>query len=109
MKMRHLIIEGYCDGKMEKDLYPCESSLNMGIYCLECPRFSYSKCPNEIAISNDDGVVEHREDFIAFGGDMEPDVFEKKEEYLSIWKEICREKVNEAYENYMSKYCTIEK
>lgn len=102
MKMRHLIIEGYCDGKSGEGDYPCENTFNLSRYCFRCPQFSYSDCPNEIALSNDSGLVECQEDYIGFGGDMEPENKEKRDEFISIWKNICRKKIDEAYEEYIS-------
>lgn len=100
MKMQHLLIEGYCDGKEGEENRLCENTLSLGIHCLQCSHFSYTKCPNEIAVSNDNGLIECAEDFIGFGGDMEPDDFEKREEYINVWKRICKKKINEAYEEY---------
>lgn len=102
MKMQHLLIEGYCDGK-EGEEYPCKNILKMGIHCLECSKFSFTTCPNEIAISNGSGLIETQKDYIGFGGDMEPEDLQKREYCLSIWKEICRQKINEAYDEYMRK------
>ena len=102
MKMQHLLIEGYCDGKDGEGSYPCEGTLTLGLHCLGCTQFSYSKCPNEIAVSNNDGLVKSQEDFIGFGGEMEPKDIEKRDEYISIWKNICRKKINESYDEYIS-------
>ena len=33
---------------------------------------------------------------------MEPKDIEKRDEYISIWKNICRKKINEAYDEYIS-------
>ena len=98
MKMKHLIIEGFCDGDENQNTYPCNGTLKFGVYCFECSKFSYTFCPNEIAISDEEGIVE---DFIGFGGDMEPNETEKKEEYVAIWNKICKEKMNEAYDEFM--------
>ncbi|MDE6251937.1 MAG: hypothetical protein K2M78_04750 [Lachnospiraceae bacterium] len=98
MKMKHLIIEGFCDGDENQNTYQCNGNLKFGVHCLECPRFSYTFCPNEIAISDEEGIVEAG---IGFGGDMEPDEAEKREEYVTIWNEICKEKMNEAYDEFM--------
>ena len=38
-------------------------------------KFSYTFCPNEIAVSDSEGIVE---EWIGFGGEMEPDEQEKK-------------------------------
>lgn len=104
MKMQHLLIEGYCDGKKGEKDYPCENTLKLGTHCFKCSNFSYTKCPNEIAISNDSGLVECQEDFIGFGGEMEPKDLQKREDYISIWKKICRKKINEAYDEYISHF-----
>lgn len=101
MRMKHLLIEGYCDGeKDEKDNF-CENTLHMGVHCVQCSHFSYSKCPYEIAVSDNEGVIVCQEDFIEFGGDMEPVDLEKRDDCISIWKNICRKKINEAYDEYM--------
>ncbi len=102
MKMQHLLIEGYCDGKKGEDAYPCKGTLTLGIHCLKCPQFSYAECPNEIALSGKDGVIEKQEDFIGFGGEMEPEDIERRDKYIAIWNDICRKKMNEAYNEYMN-------
>lgn len=98
MKMEHLIIEGFCDGNENQDKYPCNGTLKFGVYCFECLKFSYTYCPNEIAISDTDGVVGA---WIGFGGNMEPNDQEKREAYIAIWKNICEGKINESYDEYM--------
>lgn len=108
MKMQHLLIEGYCDGKTKDGDYLCGNTLKLGIHCLRCPQFSYSECPNEIAISDNDGLVECQEDYIGFGGDMEPEDLEKRDDYIAIWKNICRKKIDEAYEEYITQTSHID-
>lgn len=103
MKMKHLLIEGYCDGKEIKKMHPCKNTLELGIHCLNCPQFSYTYCPNEIAVSNEWGIVEKQEDFIGFGAEMESDSSENRQNYISMWRKICREKISEAYMEYMDK------
>lgn len=98
--MKHLIIEGFCDGNKGQDAYPCNNTMELGIHCFECSKFSYTHCPNEIAISNENGVVE---EFIGFGGSMEPLESEKREEYVEFWKKICKEKIDEAYTLFLRK------
>ena len=98
MKMKHLIIEGFCDEDENLNTYPCSGTLKLGVRCFECSKFSYTFCPNEIAISDEDGTVK---DCIGFGGDMEPIETEKREKYVNIWKKICKEKMNEAYDKFM--------
>lgn len=105
MKMKHLIIEGFCDGIENREIYPCNGKLKFGIHCFKCEKFSYTYCPNEIAISDADGIVE---DYIGFGGDMEPSETKRKREYVAIWNKICKEKVNETYDEFI-KQIEIEK
>ena len=101
MKMQHLLIEGYCDGNAGEGIHPCKNSFSLGVHCLKCPQFSYSKCPNEISISDEAGRVECPKDCIGFGGDMEPEDTAKRDDHISIWKKICSKKINEAYEEYI--------
>lgn len=68
------------------------------MHCWECSKFSYTYCPNEIAISNEEGIVEN---CVGVGGDMEPTKLEKREEYIDIWNDICEKKINEAYDEFM--------
>ena len=98
MKLKHLIIEGFCDGSEEQNIYPCSGELKFGVHCFKCHKFSYTYCPNEIAISDSNGVVE---EFIGFGGDMEPVEIKKRNEYTALWNKICKEKMNEAYDEFI--------
>ena len=95
--MKHLIIEGFCEGNRQQNTYNCKGTLEVGIECFDCPKFSYTYCPNEIAISNGEGVVE---ECIGFGGEMEPSEMEKINKYINMWNGICKKKMNEAYEEY---------
>lgn len=101
MKMKHMLIEGFCGEKTDQQIYPCKNSFKMGIHCFTCPQFSYTSCPNEIALSNENGIIEHLDDFIGFGGDMEPKNIEDLEKYIDVWKKICRAKIVEAHAEYM--------
>ncbi len=98
MKMEHLIIEGFCAGNEKLSTYPCNGKLKFGIHCLKCSQFSYTYCPNEIALSDSDGIVV---DWIGFGGIMEPSEIEKRDEYIAIWNTICKDKMNEAYDDFL--------
>ncbi len=100
MKMKHLIIEGICDEVENTNIYPCNRTLKMGVHCFECSKFSYTFCPNEIAISDEEGEVE---ECIGFGGDMEPNETKKREKYVNLWKKICKKKIDEAYDEFMDK------
>ena len=57
----------------------------------------------------DEGGIESEDDFIGFGGDMEPDNIEKREFYIDIWKQICQKKIDEAYREYKNILCSKEK
>lgn len=100
MRMKHIMIEGYCSLDVPNEKYACnEHEKKMGIYCLDCDLFSYTICPNEIALSNEDGIIESLEDFVSI--DLDEDDEEKRLEKLSVWKNICKEKIAEAYNEYM--------
>ena len=103
MKMKHFIIEGFCDGEKKVNNLPCNNTFKMGTHCFKCLKFSYAEAPNEIAISNDDGIVESLEDFMGYGGDMEPSDELSRGICLKTWAEICRRKIQEAYCEYMKK------
>ena len=102
MKMQHLLVEGYCDGAIGDEIHPCENTFKLGIYCFKCSQFSFCECPNEIAISGEKGLIEHDEDCIGFGGNMEPDTLQDRDKRISLWRSICRRKIREAYDEYIS-------
>lgn len=102
MRMKHILVEGYCDKDNPSNINPCnENNKELGIHCLSCKNFSYTICPNEIAYANEDGVVENLEDFVGFG--LEMDVNDEKEhnQMISKWHSICKTKIAEAYNEYM--------
>lgn len=107
--MKHLLLEVYCDCKLEIPSY-CLNDLNStyrpGSHCFEnnCKYLSYTDCPNEIAYAGELGIIETLEDFIGFGGEMEPNSndVEKREFLLTKWRDICRKKISEAHEEYMA-------
>ncbi len=105
MKMDHLLIEGFCDGDKNQKAYPCKGTLKFGVHCIGCPKFSYTFCSNEMAISDVNGVVEY---CIGFGGNMEPTDVEKREEYIATWNRICKEKIDEAYDEFMKQIKQME-
>ncbi len=102
MKFKHLLIECYCEEELQQEI--CNNNFEMGIQCINCPQASYVPCPNELALSNNKGVVESVEDFIGFGGDMEPTEICEEEERIRIWRDICKRKIKEAYEEYIRKF-----
>ena len=101
MKYKHLIVECYCGEPKDAQKYPCEDTFHIGVHCFECPKFSYTYCPNEIAISNEKGIIENFDDLIGFGGVMETDDDAINEARIHLWREICRKKIGEAYAEYM--------
>lgn len=80
-----------------------------GYHCVinKCDYVGYSYAPHEIAYANEKGEVDIGDDssWVAFGGDMEPENLTENEilECKKMWREICRKKINEAYEDYMEK------
>ena len=109
MKMKHLLLEGYCSCDIPNQNNPCYmTSKGIGIHCLECEKFSYTKCPHEIAYSNEDGVIENVDDFIGFGGEMDVDDKEQRQKWITEWGNICRAKISDAYDEYMNKRNQVE-
>jgi hypothetical protein len=68
-----------------------------------CPHLSFTDAPLEIAYSDDSGDVDMSECCCGFGGYMEPDDISATErEKLTVsWREICKRKIQEAWEDYM--------
>ncbi|MDY4544179.1 MAG: hypothetical protein SPE00_02525 [Bacilli bacterium] len=104
MKIKHLLIECFCDYDSKDKNSICFTGNKINIDCLKhnCVHFMYTKCPNEIAYANEEGVVEKETDFIGFGDEMEKENVKDKKILINKWKEICREKINEAYEQYIN-------
>ncbi|WP_157272669.1 hypothetical protein [Paenibacillus daejeonensis] len=79
---------------------------NPGYHCLKnnCPYLGHAPAPHEIAFSGEDGEVAD-DTWIGFGGDMEPDIFSKNKdlELKELWKEICKDKIQKSYEEYMDR------
>ncbi|WP_255320203.1 hypothetical protein [Paenibacillus elgii] len=77
---------------------------NPGYHCLKnnCPYVGHAPAPHEIAFSGDSGDVED-DAWIGFGGEMEPEIYSESKdmELKELWKEVCKEKIQEAYEEYM--------
>ena len=73
LKIKHLLIECFCDYDSKDKNSICFTGNKINIDCLKhnCVHFMYTKCPNEIAYANEEGVVEKETDFIGFGDEME--------------------------------------
>lgn len=113
MKMKHIILEIYCDCEaIEKEELPCYSIYKdneLGKHCFEsrCKFLSYVDSPNELAYSGDNGIVKEINDFIGFGGEMDTNVEnsdyeEIRQKLLTKWGKICRNKISQAYDEYMN-------
>ena len=106
MNMKHLLLEVYCDcSQKEKPAYCLKVGGEIGIHCFsnQCKNLSYTYADHEIAYASDFGVVEQLNDWIGFGGDMEPENLDetKRNELICEWKNICKKKIKEAYKEYM--------
>ncbi|KWX81028.1 hypothetical protein JI735_02110 [Paenibacillus sonchi] len=106
MKLRHVLIEVYCENNTSQPPLCCKDGIgNPGYHCLSenCPNVSYTYAPHELAYAGEFGVVPDSKAWIGFGGDMFPvDKDENKEaELKELWERICRQKIQEAYEEYM--------
>lgn len=71
----------------------------------QCPYVAFTEAPYEIAFSGAFGEVNMSsgDDWIGFGGDMEPLGInsERRDFLIKKWKQICINKVREAYMEYM--------
>lgn len=111
MSFVHVMLEVYCGysySREKKEEIPkfCKKGTgNPRYYCIEneCPFVSYTIAPNEIAYVGQKGEVNDDESWIGFGGEMEADSYDEKEnkKLISIWEEICKRKIVEAYDEYM--------
>lgn len=113
MIMQHLMLEVYCDHIDLKKRTSClyENGKTIGSHCFDrkCQHLSFTKTENEIAYVGESGVVEESDEWIGFGGDMEPVDDEKRKMLMAKWKEICKKKMDEAYKEYMTYKNNIEK
>lgn len=107
----HILLEVYCGykhGKKKKIPIPqfCKNGIdNPGYDCFknQCQFVSYTECPNEFCFAGELGEVHDQESYIGFGGEMEPDSCdeEDRKRLILLWQQICKKKIQEAYEEYM--------
>lgn len=114
MRFKHILIEAFCNLDTPPSNYPCSNfSGNFGVHCLECPEFSYAPAPYELAMSNEFGVIEkHEEDCIAPYLDVGDYIGATEEEIFAcrqLWKEICKEKIADAWTEFCSRNKLEEK
>lgn len=105
MRMKHVLLEIYCDCSTENENEKLICCNEVGKSCMEskCKYLSYTICPYEIAFTDSNGVVESFDNCIGFGGEMEPETnnSSEREILLKEWKSICKKKIDEAYDEYM--------
>ena len=112
----HLILEVMCHYEREKDTvnnpiapeYCINGIDHPGHHCISntCKYVWFTYAPNEIAYADENGeVIIHESSWVGFGGDMEPDNLteEQRMNCKKLWEEICKKKINDAYEEYMEK------
>lgn len=108
MIMRHLLLEVYCDYTDSKSKNSCclkgDGTISTECFKEKCKHLSFTKTENELAYAGESELVENNDEYIGFGGDMEPenDNYEKRDMLLTKWKEICKKKLDEAYNEYMA-------
>lgn len=112
-----VILEVYCSFDKEDSTHAipafCKYDVKKpGFHCLEnnCKHVGFTYAPNEIAYSDHEGEVPTSDHWLGFGGDMEPEQADEKklQELKRLWEEICVKKINEAYEEYMTR-CGLPK
>ncbi|GFN30050.1 hypothetical protein [Paenibacillus xylaniclasticus] len=113
MPFTHVIVEVHCLNGLDEGLkvgivpeYCTYGVKNPGYHCLknDCSYVGHTPAPHEIAYSGENGNVKD-DSWIGFGGEMEPEVYAKSKvnELKRLWKEVCKEKIQEAYDEYMNK------
>ncbi|GLX67536.1 hypothetical protein [Paenibacillus glycanilyticus] len=112
MPYNHVLLEVYCSygtNDEANEIVPefCPSVTEPGYHCLEnnCKHCGHTYADYEIAYADKQGLVPDADFWIGFGGNMQPEVYdeEKIKNLKELWKEICKQKISEAYEEYMSK------
>lgn len=114
MKMKHLLLEAYCNCE-DNDTSTCciDGKNQIDIHCFDdgkCEFLSYTYCPNELAYAGKEGVVVDENSFTGFGGEMDADLDSidydsEREDNIKMWEKICIQKIAEAYDEYISKKC----
>ncbi|MBY9079819.1 hypothetical protein [Paenibacillus sp. CGMCC 1.18879] len=118
MVFAHLIVELHClygigDQDEINPVPPfCKNGVRKpGYHCLSenCEFSGHAPAPLEIAYSDEKGEVAP-DAWIGFGGDMDPNPYNDKmvSELKESWENICKKKVNDAYEDYMKQHKPLE-
>jgi hypothetical protein len=103
MKMEHILIELFLEDDVDLN-----QDLEQGAKLKDLIDSSRGVTIVEhgIAYAGKNGFAHGMEDSIGFGGEMDIDStiensVEKREHLTSLWGKVCREKIDEAYEEYM--------
>ncbi|SHH36929.1 hypothetical protein [Tepidibacter thalassicus] len=104
----HVMLEVYCayDYKKYKNNHMpsfCKKGIGKpGYHCFEneCEFISYTNVSHQISYV---GELSEVKTDIGFGGEMEPTNYDKEQrkKLLAIWENICKNKIKEAYDEYM--------
>ena len=91
------MFEAYCGAESEKQCPHRVIEITAECFADNCKNLSFCEAADEIAVT--DGTGRSAFD-IGFGGDMETSE-EEREENILRWRDICKDKINEAYSEYM--------
>lgn len=103
MKMEHILIELFLEDDVDLN-----QDLEQGARLKDLINSSKgcTIVEHEIAYAGRNGFVHGVEDSIGFGGEMDIDSTidhsdEKRDFLISLWEKVCKEKIDEAYEEFM--------
>lgn len=94
----HILLEAYCTKDDKSECALRKNKICVDCFASKCKYLSYTEAPNEIMISDENGISIYG---IGFGGNMETTDDERKNN-IQIWKNICKSKIDEAYAEYMT-------
>lgn len=99
MHYKHIMLEAYCNKDIGRcDLFP--NGINICCFEKNCREMKFIPCPNEIAYTDENGIAPA---WIGFGGDMDlSQNDEQRSELITKWETICKNKIDEAYTQYMT-------
>ena len=99
MHYKHIMLEVYCN----KDKGDCDLFSNgVNYHCIinNCKDIKFAPCPNEFSYTDENGIAST---WIGFGGDMDfSQDDDQRRKLISKWETICKNKIDNAYERYMS-------
>ena len=92
MLLDHILVEGYCSGKEGDVQTPCNGNRKMSFECFDCIYLGIGPCPYEICITDSEGIARTDDEWIGFGGEMNPEDLALEDIYKEKWVEICKKK-----------------